>query len=287
MGSALLAAASIAGVGWLVGSATVRSAWLIPRRRRAPPAPPAHDIRLASLDGLVLAATYWPGARPDAPGILIVHGLHASRRVIEPNAAWFCARGYAVLTLDLRGHGDSDRGRHSFGWMESLDTHAAFAWLKRRQGGAPCAIIGISMGGASALIGPRGPVAANALVLQGAFATFRQTVRVRIALVAGIGLAWLLEPLLSFQTLPRLGVWPSQLAPSKAVARVPCPVLVIGGEKDPFMPPHETRSLYEAVRGSRALWIVPGLGHGGVSNTLAEGYRSRVHAFLRETIGEP
>lgn len=285
--AALTAVATIAGCSWLLGSVVVRSSWVLPRSRRRLPAPPGRDFKLASVDGIELAATYWPGARSTSPGVLIVHGVAATRRVIQPNAEWFAAQGYAVLTIDLRGHGGSGLGPCGFGWSESLDTHAAFRWLKGRQGGAPIAIIGISMGGASTLIGPLGPVPADALVLQGVYATFRQTVRRRIALFAGIALAALTEPLLSFQSRPRLGVWPSRLAPITAIAIVRCPTFVIGGESDPFTPPHETRALFEGARGPKQLWIVPGLGHGGVSDTLSQEYRDRVLAFLRGAIGAP
>lgn len=285
--AAFAVAVSIAGVSWALGSVIVRSSWLIPKVRRHRPRAPGRDFTLASLDGIDLAATFWPGALPNSPAVLIVHGLSATRRVIQPNAEWFAARGYAVLTIDLRGHGGSSLAPHGFGWSEALDTHAAFGWLKRRQAGAPVAVIGISMGGAATLIGPLGPLSADALVLQGVYATFRQTVRGRIALLAGTGVAWLVEPLLSFQTRPRLGVWPSRLEPVAVMSRMNCPVFVIGGEKDRFTPPHETRTVYDAASGRKRLWIVPGLGHGGVSNTLTEDYRERVLAFLHAAIGDP
>ena len=282
-----IAAFSILAIAWLFGSISVRASRFRLRRRLPASVEPARDFRLASLDGLMLAATYWPGARANSPGVLIVHGLAASRRVIQTNADWFAARGYAVLTIDLRGHGLSDRALHGFGWPESLDVHAAFAWLKQHQRDAGVAVIGISMGGAATLIGPRGSLPADALVLQAVYATFRQTVRNRIALVTGPALAWLTEPLLSYQSLPRLGVRPSRLSPIEAIRTVRCPVLVIGGENDGFTPPAETRALFDAARSRKQIWIAPGLGHAGISDTLDQAYRDRVLAFLRDTIGDP
>ena len=84
----------------------MRASALLPKARRPPQKTRGRDLRLKSLDGLDLAATFWPGARPDAPGLLIVHGILASRRVIQPNAEWFAAKGYAVLTIDLRGRSE-------------------------------------------------------------------------------------------------------------------------------------------------------------------------------------
>ncbi len=284
---AIHAAFVIAACSWIAGSAAVRSSWLLPRSGRRRTAPPGQDLVLRSLDGVSLAATYWPGARADAPGLLIVHGLSATRRAIERNAEWLAARGYAVLTIDLRGHGESGRALHTFGWTESRDAHAAFAWLKRRQHGAPVAALGISMGGAALLLGPLGPLPAQAIVLQGVFSTFRRTVRQRLALAAGLGVGWLLEPLLSLQTRPRLGVWPSQVAPRAVLPRVACPVFVMGGEKDRFTPVDETRELFEAAGGPKRLWIAPRLGHGEISGLASTEYRERLLAFLREAIGRP
>jgi alpha-beta hydrolase superfamily lysophospholipase len=67
---------------------------------------------------------------------------------MEPTAAWLAAQGFAVLTIDFRGHGQSTPRPHSFGYGESTDAHAAFAWLKQRRSGGKVAVIGISLGGA-------------------------------------------------------------------------------------------------------------------------------------------
>ncbi len=206
-------------------------------------------------------------------------------RRLAPNAAWFGRRGYAVLAIDVRGHGRSSPAPHGFGWTESADVHAAFAWLKARQHGAAVAVIGISMGGAAALVGPDGPVGADAFVLQAVFADIRRAVRCRIALVLGRPLAWILEPLLSYQSWPRLGVSPARIAPLTAVAELRRPVLVIGGARDAFVPPAEARLFHEAARDGRGLWLAPRLGHVAVCDAEDETYLGVVLAFLKDTVG--
>ena len=288
----LLASAALAGVviigglSWLVGSLGVRLARVIPNPSEDA-APPAEPLRLAAADGSRVAATFWPGARVDSPGVLLVPGLGAMHRRLTPNAVRFGAEGYAVLAIDLRGHGLSGPALHSFGWTESADVHAAFAWLKARQNGAKIAVVGISMGGAAALLGPAGPVGADAFVLQAVFADIRGAVRCRAALVVGNRAARVVEPFLSFQSLPRFGIWPSRLAPLAAVKTLERPLLVIGGERDIFVPPTEARSFVEAAPGARDLWIVPGVGHKGVSDLTSEAYQARVLGFLRERSGRP
>lgn len=283
-GAAVIATlASTAAISWLVGSVGVRVARVLPNPRREP-GPPAEPLVLTAADGSRIAASFWPGQSDAAPAILLVPGIGALHRKLAVNAAWFAVQGYAVLAIDLRGHGRSSPALHTFGWVESRDVHAAFAWLKTRQRGARVAVIGISMGGAACLLGPAGAVPADAFVLQAVFADIRKAVRSRIALFFGWPLAWLLEPLLSFQSKLRFGIWPARIAPLAVVTQLDRPVLVIGGGRDPFVPPAEALEFHEAAKDARGLWIAPRLGHNGISDTLGDDYRKRVLAFLRETI---
>lgn len=271
------------GLSWIAGSLMVRG-----RPGPVPPASaPAGDLRIRTPDGLVLAATYWPGRRPDSPAVLLLHGVKASRASTAPTAAWLHRLGYAALTVDFRGHGGSDMADRSFGLRESSDARSAFDWLKRRQGGAPVAAIGNSLGGAAALLGPSGPLPADALVLQAVYPDIRRAIRNRIADRLTEVPAHILEPLLSFQSKPRFGTWPGDLSPLEALRRYPGPVFVIGGGEDRYTPPDETRALFAAAPGRKRLWIVPAKGHAAIGELSDEAYRARIARFLEATIGEP
>ena len=288
---------STACLFWLIGSIGVRRARFSVFRRYVPPATPGRDIILNADDGMRIAGTWWPGAGVSSPGLVIVHGIGACRRSVAANAAWFAGQGLSVLAIDLRGHGGSGPALHSFGWFESRDVHAAFRWLKRRQRGAPVAVLGISMGGAAALIGPAGPVPADALILQAVFTTLRETLRCRMALVVGRLVASAVEPFLSMQTWWRVGVWPSAISPLAAMPNVTCPVLVIGGDADGFVPATQTRALYRAAyRAPRSLWIAPCIRHhNDIADASSASYRAHVLHFLNthlvggatQSIGNP
>ena len=192
-----------------------------------------------------------------------------------------------MLAVDLRGHGGSASAHHSFGWTESEDVHAAFHWLKRRQHEAPVGVLGISMGGAAAVVGRSGPVPADALVLQAVFTTMREALKCRMALVVGNLVASAVEPFLSFQARVRFGVWPNAIAPLAAMVRVRCPVMVIGGSSDGYVPQAQTRALHAAAaQVPRVLWIADDSeGHKDIADTEASQYRRRVLMFLDQTLG--
>ena len=271
------------GISWAAGAAMVAA-----DASDVPPAPPpALDFHLPERDGTILAATYRPGGKLDAPAVLLLHGVGASRAATAPNAEWLASQRYAVLTIDFRGHGQSSLKPRTRGLAEARDARAAFDWLKRRQHGAPVAVIGISLGGAASLLGTSGPLPADALVLQAVYPDIRHAIRNRIATRLGSVPALVLEPLLSFQAKPRFGVWPAELAPVEALPRYRGPVLVIGGEHDRSTPPAESRAMVAAARGPKSLWLIPEGDHPDVCDARDETYRAHVGAFLARSIGPP
>lgn len=217
---------------------------------------------------------------------MLLHGVNASRQATAANAAWLASLDYATLTIDFRGHGQSDLAPRTFGIDEALDARAAFDWLKRRQGGAPVAVIGISLGGAASLLGENGPLPADALILQAVYPDIRHAIRNRIASRMSTGIGYLLEPLLSFQAPIRFGVWPSRLSPLNALRRYHGPVLIVGGKQDQSTPPDESRAMFAAAAGPKRLWLVPTGDHGEICGLADAAYRDRVRRFLAEAIGD-
>src|SRR5271155_1067571 len=76
---------------------------------------PAHDDVM--LEGGIPATFYLPGAgnpffelgsAPQAqrpPGVVLVHGFSGDREIMSTLARWMAESGYAVLAIDVRGHG--------------------------------------------------------------------------------------------------------------------------------------------------------------------------------------
>ena len=246
---------------------------------------PSQDVRFQARDGASIAATFRPGRSDRSAAVLLLHGVGASRQATAANAEWLASLGYATLAIDFRGHGESSSEPRTFGFDEALDAHAAFAWLKRRQGDAPVAIIGISLGGAASLLGDDGPIQADALILQAVYPDIRHAIRNRIASRTTAFVGDVLEPLLSFQAPLRFGIWPDRLSPVTALPQYLGPVLVIGGVEDRATPPDETEAMFAAVHGDRTLWMVPTGDHAEICDLADVAYRTHVAAFLARTIG--
>lgn len=258
----LVGSAGVWGVGSFLTQATNGSVFI--------PTKPARVIHVDSTDRVRLAGTYWPAADKGAPAILMLHGNGNNRGAMSETAAWLNTHGYAVLAIDFRGHGESTPAGKSFGLFEAEDAEAALAWLRKRHPRARVGVIGFSLGGAASLLGAGGPLPVDALVLQGVYPDIRRAIFNRLAIRLGQWPAAAIEPLLSYQSLPRFGVWPSSISPIHALARVEAPVLIMGGGNDTNTPPEETRAMFGAVRARGELRILEGVTHDALGRTLPE-----------------
>ena len=267
------------------GCALVGEAFVAPHTR-AVAAPPrdlgAREVRVASRAGAPLRAWY-VGAAAGAPAVVLLHGFTDNRTAMIPRARLFREAGFAVLVVDGRGHGESPRARITFGWRERLDAEAAVAYVRRRRPHTQVGVVGVSLGGAgAALAGDR--LGADAVVLESVFATLGSAAHRRLSRFGG-PLAGPVEAALRRQAPSLLGVPVDSVAPVRTIARLGAPVLVAGGQADPFTPEAETRALFAAAEAPRRLWIVPGAGHHDLLKADPAGYRVHVLAFLVETLG--
>lgn len=245
------------------------------------------NVSFRSTDGYVIAASYWAGHRSNSQAILLLHGNGASRATMANYGRWLNDMGYAVLAIDFRGHGESDQVRRSFGLFESREAQAAYDWLEAKQNGAPIGVIGISLGGAAALLGEQGPLPAKCMVLQAVYPDIRSAIYNRLAAGKAWPVAWAVEPFLSYQSRVRFGVWPSRISPINAVSRYKGQAFFIGGADDAFTPPDEVRAMADAFSGEKTLWIVKGKDHAEISSESSRQYKDRVLSFFDGCLGSP
>ena len=277
-----------------LGVLTLAGAWIVgsilswPKSSAvAPPAPPGRVVHLIASDGVAIAGSYWPGARADAPAILLLHGINNNRDRMRAQALWLNGLGYGVLAIDFRGHGESGGAPRSFGLNEARDAAAALAFVRRGSPARRVGLIGISLGGAAALLGDDGPLPVQAMVLHAVYPDLRTAIVNRIARVSGRPLAHLGAPLLSFQSWPRHGVAPSRIAPIDGLRRYRGAVLIVGGTADPDTIPADTAAMFAAAPGPKSLWQIDGADHLATSIVWSDDYRRRLRAFFAATLGEP
>jgi len=114
-------------------------------------APLPETITITRAD-ITLAADFHP-ADSDAPVILLLHMLNSNRAAWDPLIPDLRAAGYALLNIDMRGHGDSGGSRDSDAAIADL-VDGWVGWPAEHDplGDGGLAIIGGSIGANVALI---------------------------------------------------------------------------------------------------------------------------------------
>ena len=225
------------------------------------------DLTLTTADGLELSAWYVPAFEPDAPTVLLAHGLLASKRGLLRFVPWLHNAGYNVMLLDFRGHGDSDHHPSSIGPDEVMDIQAALDWLDAEGAGDRVAGLGMSMG-ASALVNTAvQDERLDALILDSLFADWGDT---DYAEDYRLSPDWLVPGVPS----------PEDLMPS-----IDVPVLIIHGTADILTHEDHAHRLYAAANEPKELWINDS-GHAWSAWTYPDQYQQKVLEFLDRALSD-
>ena len=253
-----------------------------------PPAalPTAEAVTISSGSGAVLRGWWVPGL-PGRGAVVLMHGVRGNRLQLVERARLLAADGVAVLLFDFQAHGESGGSRITFGRLEGMDAAAAVRFARDHAPGERLGAVGISLGGAAALLGP-GVLDVDALVLEAVYPTIDEALddRLRAALgtVAGPVAVAVLSPQFKLLLPPILGVQPRELRPVDRIGEVRAPVLVAAGANDVHTTLAETHRLFAHVGSERELWIVPGAGHVDLQRFAPAEYGWVVLGFLERRL---
>lgn len=124
--------------------------------------------------GVSLVGTFVPPKRLRAPAVLLLHMLGRDRGTFDALLAPLHEAGFALMTVDFRGHGESSQGPHGWekfsaaDWTGLLeDAHASLDVLRKRRevDGQQLAIIGASIGANVAALTAAADASLRAVVL--------------------------------------------------------------------------------------------------------------------------
>jgi len=290
--------ANVSGVSRLIGVvvAAVALAWAAPAQAFT-----RQDLRLPMSDGVELAATlYLPdGKQPSGgwPAIMAFHGLGQTR--VELNAiaeSYFVPQGYAVLTVDLRGHGESGGLNDLDGPREVQDVRELYGWLAGRGDVDPARIgaLGESLGGGLVWRAAAEGVPFAAIVpavtwtdLYGAL--FPGNLSKSGAVLAVLNdipsdhfspvVASLRDDLLRSASLDRIRELTAARSVAPLLGRVRAPTFVIQGRRDAEFDLGQAREAWGRLRVPKRLYIGD-VGHPPATNPPAE--LPRVYALVRD-----
>jgi len=200
-----------------------------------------------------------------ATTVVVVHGFtaHRNHSSVIAIADALASDGHSVLTYDGRGHGESE-GMCTLGNDEVLDVAAAVQAAKDVS--TKVVVVGASMGAIAALRYAAAYDDPNLEDIAGVVTVScpaRWQLRtLRTLLAAAVTQTWPGRRYLERSLGVRVAPTQSRLDSPEALAgRVRCPLAIVHGLADRFMPALEASRLHDQVNGRRRLDLVPAMGH--------------------------
>jgi fermentation-respiration switch protein FrsA (DUF1100 family) len=236
--------------------------------------------------GRVNLAGWWipaeSGVGPSGPTVVLVHGWSSNKSDLLDRAAILHGR-YNLLMLDLRNHGQSGPADTTQGVREAGDLRAMLDWLHEAKAPDSVVALGVSMGGATALVAAVADERIDAIIVESTHATLANAVRARLE-AGGYPLSIPGNWATLLGALLRTGVDMSAADPLQAIIRLnDRPVLIVSGGEDHSIGPNDAVELYEAAQeaGSPAeLQLCASAGHARSPDVCPEQYASWVLGFL-------
>jgi fermentation-respiration switch protein FrsA (DUF1100 family) len=264
-------------------------------------------------DNVQLKGWFIPGVLPNGQlttqrAIIMVHGDSSNR--VDPAvgilslSADLARHGFAVLTFDMRGNGQSPAAPRSLGYFEQRDVLGAVDFLRSGpqpypQLGRPHAIggWGESLGGSTLILATAQEPAIQAIVSDSAFADVlprleRDVHAADIPVVGHMPTMFTPGGLIAAQVLYGMDYYHTK--PVDVIASIaPRPMFLIQGSADNSThrdtPPTNlfilAAAAVSAPDANVQIWFVPGATHAQSYHVEGQAYVDRVVAFYTATLG--
>jgi pimeloyl-ACP methyl ester carboxylesterase len=227
---------------------------LHPLRRHAEGAPPI-SCQTVVLQGAGVELHGWRGeaVSPRRGSLIYLHGVMDNRMSSAGVLSYFLKQGFDVVAYDSRAHGESGGTICSYGIHEKEDLRQVVSTLKP----GPVLLFGSSLGAAVALQLAASDERISAVIAAETFSDLR-TVAIERA-------PWFFTRgaiTRAFANVELEGQFKlDEASPVLAASKITAPVLLIHGEKDADTSPAHSRRIFEALKSSKRLILVPDAGH--------------------------
>jgi pimeloyl-ACP methyl ester carboxylesterase len=256
-------------------------------------------VNFTSKDGTPLKGWYMPADQPTDKTIVLAHG-HGGQMsdVLWRWAPWLHKAGYNLMAFDFRNSGGSGGDKTTMGFEERGDLDAAISQAQAK-GAKHIAVMGLSMGAATALSQAADDKRIEAVVADCSFDTIKDAVASRVARnTFDLGPFKHLHFPLQKQVTRGVVEASEQLTghtvgskdgslrsadPIHAMAELKDrPVFLIHGKDDDETLPEDSVNLAKADPNAE-LWLVPGAKHAESYSADRQAYQAKVLDFLKRS----
>jgi uncharacterized protein len=209
-----------------------------------------------AVDRVEISGWFIPAKTPSKRTMIILHTRGGNRQDPLEFGLPLWRSGFNLAVIDLRGHGDSGGQYFTFGYHEGQDVSGLLDYLATRQAATDVTLVGISAGGAVAIAAAAQEPRIQRLVTIGAFADLGETIQQQVPWLP----AWWRWR--AIQTAERIGQFEVKAtSPVQAIQTLKCPVLIVHGAEDTYIPIANGQQLFAAAPLPKEFYPIAGASH--------------------------
>lgn len=278
---AALSIAILGGVGW-VGSERALHPHYYHYNWTVESFPDLHPeaITVHTTTGVALKGRFFPGARRAL--IILASGYGDTQDQMLPYAEFLHRAGFSCLTYNMRARATSGGEYVTLGVFEQKDLVSVVRYAMSRHDvdANRIGVLGISMGGSTAILAAAQDTAIRAVVDDCGFSDAPSVIAASFEHFIHLP-AFPFAPITVWIASERAGIDVNGVRPMDVISRIsPRPVFIIHGLADYVVPADNSRRNFRAARQPKELWLVPGAAHGKAHTVAKAEYEKRVVNFF-------
>lgn len=243
---------------------------------------PRRDVFITAKDGLKLHGTYFP-VGDESKVVICFHGYTSEgMKDYIALSGYYMKKGYSMLLVDERSHGQSEGEYIGFGYWDRFD---AVAWidfiLKNNGNNVQILLHGTSMGGATVLMtsGLDLPKQVKGIVSDCAFTSPKYVFTHVLHSMYHLP-AFPVIQITSAVNKRKAGFGMDDCNSAREIKKAKVPILFIHGDADTFVPCSMCEEIYENCTSPKKKLIVKGAAHAESYYKDTKAYESALDDFI-------
>lgn len=243
---------------------------------------PHRDVYCQSEDGLQLHATYFP-KQGSQKLVICFHGYTSEgMKDFIGLSGYYMKRGYGMLLLDARAHGQSEGKYVGFGCLDRKDALRWINWAVNTCGeDVEILLHGNSMGGATVLMasGLRLPAQVKGIISDCGFTSPKYVFTHVLHSMYHLP-AFPVIQIADFMNRRLAGYGMDECNAAREVAHATLPILMIHGDADTFVPSSMCEEIYASCASPKKKLIIRGAAHAESYYKDTKAYEQALDDFI-------
>lgn len=214
---------------------------------------------------------------------IVVHGYYGQGKDMIYYAKEYCNRGYNVLMIDLRGHGQSEGDYIGMGWHDRLDLIDWINYLISKNSNCEIILHGVSMGAATVMMatGEELPDNVKIAIEDCGYSSIWEEFKMQLNVLFHLPTFPVLNAASAVCQI-KAGYTIEEGSAIEQVKKSKIPTLFIHGDQDTFVPFEMLDKLYEAANCQKEKLVVADAAHAGAAHVNPKLYWNTIDEFIKK-----